>query len=353
MRILSSILPTVYRGQVKSLFVFLYLMSYLICGGCGPRCDLKGPEVQTIFMSLEAPVNPGTYPMPWVQVFDSKMGDTMNDLTIFIDEHQNSVVLNYTNSKGQNVKVELTLGTLINEGPFCKEQDLPPSDQKGGANWIWGDGLPCHEASILFREDKPKTVHTDSGWISLDTPENLGSDMVGPGSSDVVSDPGTRTGDAVKSDAKTPKCPGAVGCSCVENFDCDSGVCVPSLDGSVCTQTCVLESAPDQCPDYFTCVAIEQEDQSSALLCLSRTINLCKPCSTNLDCREGSADASAQCMSFGDEKGSFCGIDCSNGNSCPEGYACEAFLDPNDSAPITQCIPITGECDAVIESAGQ
>ena len=142
-----------------------------------------------------------------------------------------------------------------------------------------------------------------------------------------------------QADMPAPACPGAMGCSCAENSDCVSGFCVPSGDGPVCSQTCV-----DECPDEFACVAVEQVGQDPVFLCLSITTNLCRPCSINLDCREGSADTSARCLSFGAEKGSFCGIDCSNGEACPDGYGCEAFLDPIDGQAINQCIPLSGDC---------
>jgi V8-like Glu-specific endopeptidase len=66
--------------------------------------------------------------------------------------------------------------------------------------------------------------------------------------------PGTDSGSPQPSTdggVSTGPAPGALGASCTQNSDCDSGTCRgPSADAQICTQACDGQTA---CPDGFTC----------------------------------------------------------------------------------------------------
>ncbi|GMV39841.1 MAG: hypothetical protein AMXMBFR64_15570 [Myxococcales bacterium] len=124
----------------------------------------------------------------------------------------------------------------------------------------------------------------------------------------------------------TLDCPGGFGCPCNVNEECDSNWCVPSLDGLVCTQTCI-----ENCPAGWTCQAIVNTPPDITYICAQVSTQLCKPCDKDSECTEGTGNADNRCVSYGGI-GSFCGIPC--GDACPEGYTCDG----------EQCVATVGDC---------
>lgn len=125
---------------------------------------------------------------------------------------------------------------------------------------------------------------------------------------------------------------------CNSDSDCDSGHCVPSVEGMVCTITCY-----EQCPEGWDCRPIVKPGGDPVLVCIDLLATLCHPCDEHKDCNLDTAGANNLCLGAGDD-GSFCGVLCgADGVACPEGYACEDRLDANGD-PKPQCVPVDGEC---------
>ena len=187
---------------------------------------------------------------------------------------------------------------------------------------------------------------SDSGPDSADTPSDTtdGSDG-GDGDatdSDVNgSDTTADDGDAAGSDtatttgcefAKNPSA-GEPGATCKANADCDSGYCVDSANGKICSQTC-----SSCCPTGFHCGQITGSSDTS-YICLAQFIALCRPCNTDAEC--GTINAGALCVSAGDG-GSFCGGACDKDADCPGGYGCKAAQGEKGAGQ--QCVRLSGEC---------
>ena len=134
---------------------------------------------------------------------------------------------------------------------------------------------------------------------------------------------------------------GAWGCSCKSGDDCDSGRCIESADGNVCTKTCV-----DSCPTDWACKQLSAQD--TTFLCLPSFVTLCRPCKENKDCGGGAAGVGeAKCIAFenGDQffEGRFCGAPCGKDEDCPAGYDCKDISEKGE-AETRQCIPKELKC---------
>ena len=121
------------------------------------------------------------------------------------------------------------------------------------------------------------------------------------------------------------------GCSCAGDEECQQpGYCV-SVDGSKkCAAPCV-----EDCPAGQACVGVSFGDADVVFLCLPNDAKLCQPCGTHSDCQAQGQEQLAACLDYG-EDGSFCGIYCSSGADCPDGYTCDEAALANGT-PTTQC----------------
>ena len=129
-------------------------------------------------------------------------------------------------------------------------------------------------------------------------------------------------------------CPGGFGCPCTVNEDCDSTWCVPSLDGLVCTETCI-----ENCPDGWTCQAITNTPPDIVYICAQISTQLCRPCDKDSECSDGPGNSDNRCVSYGGT-GSFCGVPCGEGEDpCPEDYVCE-----EQPGGDSQCRATAGDC---------
>jgi len=126
---------------------------------------------------------------------------------------------------------------------------------------------------------------------------------------------------------------GEPGAACSSDAECDSGYCLDSLGGKICTRTC-----SSCCPNGFTCGQVGADDPIS--VCIPMAAGACRPCVSDAQCVV-KGDDTALCLSYGDA-GSFCGGRCKNDIDCPAGYACGE--EKGTSGTSKQCRLKSGEC---------
>lgn len=81
--------------------------------------------------------------------------------------------------------------------------------------------------------------------------------------------------------------------SCKQNSDCETGYCVVSSHGKVCTSTCI-----DGCANGWICAPIPGKDAIS--LCLDPYGMLCNPCAADNDCQAIATDKGGdRCVAVG------------------------------------------------------
>jgi len=123
---------------------------------------------------------------------------------------------------------------------------------------------------------------------------------------------------------------------CGDNIACDSGWCVPSASGLVCTHGC-----EDGCPTGWECGRILNRGTDFVDVCLDGTVTLCQPCEADADCAAFAPGANHRCLDAG-AAGRFCGKSCVIGDTqCPPGFSCVADDDPAEGQP-GQCMPDEG-----------
>ncbi|MFT5430330.1 MAG: hypothetical protein ACI9OJ_001004 [Myxococcota bacterium] len=125
-------------------------------------------------------------------------------------------------------------------------------------------------------------------------------------------------------------------CPCTDNSDCDSGLCVTTADGRVCTEFC-----EECCPGGFRCALLSGAGADTKFACLPTHLNLCRPCTTNAECQDLALPGNDRCISG--PNGSFCGSGCGQTSDCPAGYGC-LEVSGQDGGLIKQCVPTSGEC---------
>ncbi|MBM4372100.1 MAG: thrombospondin type 3 repeat-containing protein [Deltaproteobacteria bacterium] len=134
---------------------------------------------------------------------------------------------------------------------------------------------------------------------------------------------------------------GDFGEPCGESGDCESGFCIDAGGESVCTVTCL-----DECPGDWVCKGIATPPDWT-FICVPPDGNLCTPCTEDADCLyQGDL-----CLAIGGT-GTYCGRDCSEGQSCPAGYECGVVEDGEGRALGAQCLPVTGSCVCTPELDG-
>jgi len=133
---------------------------------------------------------------------------------------------------------------------------------------------------------------------------------------------------------------GDFGSACAGNSDCESGWCVESTAGYVCTVECL-----EACPNGFDCKSVQNSKGDVTFLCLPRVQKLCTPCLQDFQCNGGACltiDGSQQCAS---------GCDVADGDdACPDGYTCVG--DATGAKAGTFCQPRSGACDCSPPFAG-
>jgi hypothetical protein len=134
-----------------------------------------------------------------------------------------------------------------------------------------------------------------------------------------------------------PPQPGQFGYPCIDGTQCNSGFCVDTPRGSVCTTTCV-----QNCPDEWVCKTTSIAGDPISI-CVPLFLNLCDPCEETKDCNGDLTGGLSQCIDRGTD-GKFCGGDCSIDGHCPAGYECRDV--PAGGGTVAhQCMPLEdAEC---------
>ena len=153
----------------------------------------------------------------------------------------------------------------------------------------------------------------------------------------------TTAADAADADAgaaKVDPCPfpsapaaGEPGAACKSAKECNSGVCVDSSEGQICSSLCSV-----CCPLGFACLNLSFTS-TPQYACASTSTALCKPCNADGECQSPTS-AGALCVSS--DSGGFCGIACGSDDECPIGYDCKSAT--GSAASGKQCVPSSGEC---------
>jgi hypothetical protein len=202
-------------------------------------------------------------------------------------------------------------------------------------------------ASIVLDTSPPKTdstAPTDTGDVEPpDTAEDVTDSTADTVNEEITVPDGTPidtgTSDDTQTDTGGP-CT-TFQCPCEENADCDSGYCVTSDDGKICTEPCI-----DSCPDNFVCKAIEQSS-NVIFLCMPVGDPLCKPCLNDEDCGSGGAICVKDATGAG-----WCGKECSESEPCPDDYSCNTISDTNGTPISNQCVPTEGLCPCTTWALG-
>ena len=125
------------------------------------------------------------------------------------------------------------------------------------------------------------------------------------------------------------------GCDCQENSDCDSGQCIDSPGGQMCTKICT-----ETCPEGYKCVTAGAVDGVS--ICVPKFGNICAPCKENSLCQT-TGSKGGKCVDRG-AVGAFCGTSCQNNDDCPANYKCDAEAKDVTGEQVSQCVLIVGSC---------
>ena len=134
------------------------------------------------------------------------------------------------------------------------------------------------------------------------------------------------------------------GQSCQSNVDCETGFCIASSQGFICTQSCLTQedcamgTLNMRCDDSITLGADGQK------LCVPSEASLCQPCFKDEHCFGG------LCVNTG--VGTVCAVDCQEG-VCPESTTCAQQDAQGRMLAIAQCIPDTSLCGCSSDQAGE
>jgi hypothetical protein len=111
---------------------------------------------------------------------------------------------------------------------------------------------------------------------------------------------------------------------CSKNTDCESGLCVDSEEGAICTVVCY----GSECPEGFQCVGVAGT-ADVVFLCMPVSKKICKQCTSDVQC------GLSKCVEF--NKSMNCLYPCSSSAGCPKGFHCNEYCIPNSQA--CDCLP--------------
>jgi hypothetical protein len=108
---------------------------------------------------------------------------------------------------------------------------------------------------------------------------------------------------------------GTFGWPCKDGGECDSGYCIDTPDGKICTQDCTNNC----CPGGWGCknISVASDPWYG---CVPNLVHTCDPCTDDLQC-QSSGDPAGLCLTYGDV-GNFCGGTCVVDADCPTSYYC-------------------------------
>ena len=130
---------------------------------------------------------------------------------------------------------------------------------------------------------------------------------------------------------------GEAGAPCQTSNDCLEGFCIQTVDGKLCSVSCV-----EECPFDWTCVLHTPSLPDEVYFCAAPLVSLCQPCGNNTDCYVNDIDTGEGCIDYGAD-GNFCGAHCDTDEQCPSGYLCEETTDVTGQET-SQCRLQEGEC---------
>ena len=164
-----------------------------------------------------------------------------------------------------------------------------------------------------------------------------GNERTGDETSDAALEGGNATGQDCGND------PG-IGCPCASGSDCSEGYCIPTANGSACTEPCESGS----CPSDFVCQGLNPSLCADCPpLCVPLGVYLCTPCESAGDCKNpyatGGPAGETSCVNYGDA-GDFCAIGCTGPGECPTGYICANTESTNGNAAL-RCIAQDNTCE--------
>ena len=191
---------------------------------------------------------------------------------------------------------------------------------------VWFDGAATYEEPDTFRSSYVSNSHD----ASLDT-WKFGKD-VGQDATDAQADVDV-VPDVACPWSASPQM-GESGAPCQLDTDCDSGACVETSNGKLCTRTC-----SSCCPEGFRCGQLFGIDPTR--YCLPRFPHVCDPCTKNGDCNS-TWQQDNLCLPIG--AGRFCGQVCVTGADCPLSSDCTTVSDPGGGTSVLQCVPHSGAC---------
>ncbi len=139
--------------------------------------------------------------------------------------------------------------------------------------------------------------------------------------------------------------PGAFGCHCVTNADCQSNWCIFHKGEKVCSSICV-----EECASGFECAYWEGSGADPVFLCRSLFPSLCLPCDHSADC----PSAGDRCLVDPDGQGAFCGAPCEADSDCLEAgeYRCVERASTEGDL-VSQCVPADGLCSCTDYATAQ
>ena len=147
----------------------------------------------------------------------------------------------------------------------------------------------------------------------------------------------------LSTDGELPEHGGGLGDPCTDMDDCDSGFCLATPEGSVCTYTCV-----EECPSGWSCQGIDNPvEEGLVFVCVPTWWDQCKSCTKHSEC--GAIDD--YCVEFEGE-GRHCTTHCKEDSECPKGHSCQAVTIPEFDDPVKQCYPVTMSCVCTALSSG-
>ena len=159
-----------------------------------------------------------------------------------------------------------------------------------------------------------------------------GTDAGGPGG---VADP----------DAADPVEGAGYGEPCRANGTCESGFCIASPLGFVCTRVCGVADGCTPLGDVpMICRRVDSFGVDAVSICVPDSSSFCLPCFQDSHCFGGS------CVTMLD--GQVCGEDCSEGGVCPEGAACTSASPLGAELDPPQCLPLNLACGCSDATAG-
>jgi len=215
---------------------------------------------------------------------------------------------------------------------------LACGDKSAGTNTPDGS-----EDTIVAPLDTTGT-DTSSGDISNNTDGTTATDNGAdtPGT-DPGGDPGNTTDSGADSstgtDAPVIIVPKGSGEPCLEDSECEIGLCVPSPAGNVCATAC-----NGSCPTDWVCRAAPADSGLSIQVCLHKLGTHCWPCTEHEQCTDRGGDPLAKCVTQHVTLGWFCALDCSNFKACPPGFACLPGEGPGKNTFYEKCLPANFHC---------